>query len=281
MPYYFISTDHFDDRDWFRDDEDFRTGMNQVAVADNDADVSILAFVLMSNHVHFVVSADNAETARKLMDRYKQLYSYYIYQKYRTPEFLRRNPIHIREVFPANESFERAVAYTLMNPVAARLCAMPGAWRWGSGNCYFNDSLPRGAPLSTLSQRKCIRLCHSKRKLNPGLTFSEDGVILPQSYISIETVEAIFRSIKRFQYFLNSSSAAKNRAEQTSSLYFRDQTIQAAVPEMKARICGEEEPQVEHWARMARELRRRFNSDHKQIARVLGIRPETAWELIQ
>jgi len=46
------------DRLWFRDDEDFRVAMNYVAIAAFLSGILVLSFILMSNHVHFVVSGN-------------------------------------------------------------------------------------------------------------------------------------------------------------------------------------------------------------------------------
>ena len=37
---------------WFRNDEDFRVGMNCIAIIAFTCRVKVLAFVLMSNHIH-------------------------------------------------------------------------------------------------------------------------------------------------------------------------------------------------------------------------------------
>lgn len=42
---------------WFRNDEDFRVGMNCIAIVAFTCRVKVLAFVLMSNHIHRAVSA--------------------------------------------------------------------------------------------------------------------------------------------------------------------------------------------------------------------------------
>ena len=52
---YLVSTDHLEDGLWFRDDEDFITGMNYVAIQAYLSKVTVQAFILMSNHLHFVI----------------------------------------------------------------------------------------------------------------------------------------------------------------------------------------------------------------------------------
>jgi REP element-mobilizing transposase RayT len=55
MGYFHVYTKGLEDALVFRDREDFVAGMNLVAVVCFSVNVRLLAFVLMSNHVHFVV----------------------------------------------------------------------------------------------------------------------------------------------------------------------------------------------------------------------------------
>ena len=50
-----VTTQHLEDGLWFRSEADFKTGMNYVAVLAAEGSVFVLAFILMSNHVHFVL----------------------------------------------------------------------------------------------------------------------------------------------------------------------------------------------------------------------------------
>ena len=53
---YLLTTSHLEKCLWFRDEEDYRVAMNYVAIqAACCPEVVVLAFVLMSNHVHFVL----------------------------------------------------------------------------------------------------------------------------------------------------------------------------------------------------------------------------------
>ena len=281
MNYYFVSTDHFEDKDWFRDDEDFKTGMNHIAVVKTLTDMNVLSFVLMSNHLHFILQANQEGEVKAFLDQYKQLYSTFIRHKYGLKEYLRRNHCDIRTLSLCDEKVERAIAYTVMNPVAARLCATPEGWRWGCGSCYFTYVYLSGRPLAELSGRQCRRILHSKKPMNPGMILSEDGLIWPQTYIDTSQVEQIFRSPARYQYFIHISRAAKNRAEQVQTVFFRDQTVRRALPEIVEQRFGTEKLDGTQLAELAIEMRRRFHSDAKQVARVLGMREEAAAALLQ
>ena len=55
MKFYLITTDHLSCGLWFKDEDDFKAAMNVIPIIAAMAGVHILAFILMSNHVHFVL----------------------------------------------------------------------------------------------------------------------------------------------------------------------------------------------------------------------------------
>ena len=86
--YWHIYTKGLEDDLIFRCEEDFVVGMNYVPVALHGKDIVILAFVLMTNHFHFIVCA-REDVARQFIETYKNLVSRYVYVKYSTSELLK------------------------------------------------------------------------------------------------------------------------------------------------------------------------------------------------
>ncbi|MBQ2531157.1 MAG: transposase, partial [Bacteroidales bacterium] len=103
---------------WFRDEEDFKMGMNLVAVLAVALDVDVLSFILMSNHVHFVLCCSKAK-AHQFIKEFKKRHSQYMNKKYGVKELLRRVHVQVDPVSGADESLEWVIAYTNMNSVAA------------------------------------------------------------------------------------------------------------------------------------------------------------------
>ena len=144
--YYLVTTDHLETGLWFREERDFAVGMNHVAIqAALWPEVLVLAFILMSNHVHFVLYGTKREV-RAFVEAIKSRYSQYLYRKYGIRELLRRNHVDVREIKAETdeEALERAIAYVQMNCVEARICAHPSQYPWGTGNVFFSArSMPR------------------------------------------------------------------------------------------------------------------------------------------
>ena len=275
MTFFLITTDHLETRLWFLDDDDFKTGMNYVATVAFMCGVRIIAFILMSNHVHFVLECTR-ELAFRFITEFKRLYSRYLNQRHGTKELLRGNGVDIQELRLGDESLERAIAYVQMNCVAANICLEPAAYPWGTGRTFFQVSAKRGQCLGALSARRKNKLLHSKMILPAGWMLGEDGYILPESYVPVRFVESLFRTPRRMQYFLQSSSKAKrvlDRIEKDLPA-FRDQVILAAIPDLCHSLFQKrsiEELDIQQRTELARQIRYRFSADIHQIARVSGI----------
>lgn len=285
--YYLVTTEHLENALWFRDDEDFATGMNHVAVqASLMPEVVVLVFTLMSNHVHFILYGIRQEV-EAFVNSLKGRYSIYLRRKYGTKEFLRRNRLDIKEL-SGEEALERGMAYVQMNCVAASICLFPGQYPWGTGNTFFQASaIHRYRCLGDISGRERVRLLHSGEAVNlpDEWLLSDAGFVLPESYVDVRQVESIFRSPKRMQYFLATSSKARKRleAEDENLPAFRDQVILGALPDLLKSLFQKSafgELEIPEQAEALRQIRFRFSSGVHQAARVCGISYSDAARLL-
>ena len=280
-----ISTDHLEEELWFRDEEDFKVGMNFVAIqVACSAGVNVLAFILMSNHVHFVLKGAYVEV-EGFIRQFKKRYSMHMRHRWGVKEFLRGNGVQIKEILYDDEAVERAVAYVQMNCVAANICSHPSQYPWGTGNLFFNQTKVSGALLKDLSARGRERMLHTNAANLPGhWHLGTEGYILPQEYVDVQAVEALFRTPKRMNYFLNSSSKARKKLETDDNLpAFRDQIILAALPDLLRSLFGKETfvALSEHeQAEFMRQIRFRFSADVHQVARVCGLSYADATRII-
>lgn len=112
--------------------------MNLVAVTAFSVGVRVLAFILMSNHVHFVLEGEE-ENVIQFITEFKRAFSRYLAHKYACRDTLRRNGTDIQNLPLDGESLERAIAYVQMNSVAANICTRPEAYV----NVRFVESLFR------------------------------------------------------------------------------------------------------------------------------------------
>ena len=282
--YWLVTTEHLKEGLWFRDDEDYKVGMNYVAIASVVYGVMVLAFVLMSNHVHFILYCTEEE-AWAFINEFKADCSRHLALKYGVRDLLRRNRVDIQRITPDDESFERAVAYTQMNPPAANICLNPSGYPWGTGETFFQARPKKGTRLGDMSQNAIRKLLHTRRNLPADWLVGDDGYILPESYVPVTLVESIFRTPKRMNYFLQNSSKAKRRKEfQENDLpSFRDQVLYAAMPDLCRSLFGRNEAsELDEGQRqeLVRQIRRRFSADVHQIARITSLPMEDVARLL-
>ena len=271
-----VTTDHLEEELWFRDEADFKVGMNFVAIqAACSPEVAILAFILMSNHVHFVFKGAQSDVERFICQFKKRYYMFYS-RKWGVKKFLRLTGVDIKEIPYDDEAVERAIAYVQMNCVAANICSHPSQYPWGTGSAFFNRVRPSGTQLKDLSARTRERLLHSNCDLLPcNWHLGPEGYIAPLEYVDVKAVEDIFRMPKRLNYFLNTSSKARKRVESEDHLpAFRDQVILAALPDLLRSLFGKDSYQEltdREQPECMRQIRFRFSADVHQIARVCGL----------
>ena len=282
---YLLSTEHLESGLWFRDEEDFKVAMNYVAIlAAQIPEVTVLAFILMSNHVHFVLKGEESAVV-DFINEFKRRYSIYYNHKYGIVEFLRRNNVDVKMIPYDSEGVERAIAYVHMNCVAANICSSPSQYPWGTGNVLFNTAELKGKRIGDMSMRAIGRLLHTSiEELPINWILSCDGYILPQNYVDVSSVETLFRTPTRLNYFLNSSSKAKKRLENNDNLpAFKDQSILFLLPDLCRSLFQKStftELSPDEQKELLKQIRFRFSADPNQIARVCGLQYSQAAKMI-
>lgn len=277
--FWLVSTEHLENRLLFKDDEDFKLGMNQVAILAATLPAQIMAFVLMSNHVHFIVGGSKEE-ALDFTVRFKKRYSQHYSDKYPLKGLLCQNQVDVRELSLVRESFERAVAYVQMNPVAANICIHPSGYPWGTGSSFFYTAQSNRKTIANMTKADCLRMLHSRTALPPHYIVDERGFIDPASYVNVEFVESIFRSPSRMNYFLNASSKARKESGIPS---FSDKLVSMALKELCVSVFNKsdlKELGESQTAEVFKQIRYRLSADPNQIARVGGLPYEAVTRLL-
>lgn len=283
MLFWLVTTDHLTDRIWFKDDDDFKVAMNMVAVLAAAMNLQIIAFILMSNHVHFVLWCEKI-IAEEFINRFKKMYSQYYSRKYDSCELLRGNKVDFQLLAVGDESFERGVAYVQMNCVAARICLHPSQYPWGTGNCFFSQMSVPGIKVGSLSGRARMKALGSKIPVPDDYLLNEQGYINPASYVQVKFVESVFKTPKRMHWFLVNSSKAKRQSEAGEAPSFNDQLISSAIHDLSVSLFRKntfEEMNDTQCAELFRQIRFRFSADPAQIARVTGKQYEKVCELLE
>lgn len=112
-------------------DDDYRFYLDRLAEYAGKIGCHIHAYVLMTNHVHLLVSADRAESPGALMKALGQRYVQYVNRAYRRSGTLWEG--RFRSCLIQEENYLLACQrYIELNPVRAGMVAHPGEYRWSS-----------------------------------------------------------------------------------------------------------------------------------------------------
>jgi putative transposase len=115
----------------FGSDEDYRFYLDHLVEVSAKVGVAVHAYALMTNHVHLLVTPQDAEGASQLMKRLGQRYVQYFNRTYQRTGTLWEG--RFRSCVVGEEAyFLGCQRYIEMNPVRAGMVAHPGEYRWSS-----------------------------------------------------------------------------------------------------------------------------------------------------
>jgi putative transposase len=133
----------------FLDDQDRQRFLVWVREAAIEHDIALHAWVLMSNHVHFALTAPNAESLAKFGKFFSQRYSQYFNHRYDRMGTLWQGRFK-SSVIVSEHYLLRVYRYIELNPVRAGLVAHPENYFWSSCRHHFGlaaDALITDHPL--------------------------------------------------------------------------------------------------------------------------------------
>ena len=128
--YYHVCTDGNAIPWMFKDDEDFRHGLNRIGICKILTGVFVIAYTLMDNHLHFVLYS-SMQGCKDFINKYKLLLGKWIRRKYGEAEAIRGIPSQIIAIKTPEELLE-TIAYIDRNCIMAGFKGLPADYPWGS-----------------------------------------------------------------------------------------------------------------------------------------------------
>ena len=194
--YWHICTDGLTKNVIFKTRADYVFGMNSIPVCTLAHGVTMLAFCLMSNHVHFVVQGTE-ELSLKFIKAYRRRLS--------SIADVSAADICMKRI-DEEEYLMQVIGYVLRNPLPAGLKVLPIFYEWSSASLYFsggNPSIPGDRLYSTLTFKEQRQLIKSHAEIPGHFYVSPDGLIRPACYVDYEAVENLFGAPGRLLYRLS------------------------------------------------------------------------------
>lgn len=265
-----ICTDGLEKNVIFKSDTDYIYGMNSIPVCAAGNQVTILAFCLMSNHVHFIVHGKE-DNCRKFITQYKK--------RLTALTNLSSTDVCIKHIND-DDYLMKAIGYVLRNPVSAGIRLMPYHYDWSSASLYFKkpDSGRVGKKIGTLSYRSKRELLHSQTTLLDEYILAEKGLILPECYVDFEYVENLFRSPARLMYAMsrNENMEMELSGDILHKTKHSDEELSGTIKELCEEIFQKSSADllsIEDRYRLAKILHKRYRLSRKQLARLTMTEP--------
>lgn len=260
----------------FQDDKDFIAGVNRIAICYLKTGAEVLAYVLMDNHVHFVLYGTMPQ-CKEFITLYKRLTGKWIQVRYGISDFLRLLPTDILRI-DTEERLLNTLAYIDRNSLIAGYSYLAGEYPWGSARYLFKDNLEfkNSRSVSSISLREQRSLFSTRVHIPDTWKFDNAGMICPLSYIDVKKVESYFKTPIRYSYFL--SKKLEGIVEQdfanSQKSFIPDKELRQIVRDIAQKKYGVSkvvELDVNSRLSIARKLRYDYASSVKQISRMLGL----------
>ena len=275
-PFWHLFTDGTRMQNIFTCEDEFETGMNILAASScRHNAVKLVAFELMSNHLHWIL-AGKRETCLEMFEDYK-------IRMRRV--FRRMGKIVDWDQFQADiipidnlRSLKNEIAYAHRNAFVAQAEYTPYNYPWGSGMAYFNPafkSIP-AEDFDSLSYDRRRALAHTRNidGLNK-LKFFRNRAFIP-SFCDIELGESLFCDARSYFNSLtkNTEAFSEIASRLKDFVFLTDEELYSAA----VRYCTDEYKirqlvilSPEQKINTAKELHFRYNATKQQLRRMLKL----------
>lgn len=271
--YYHVCTDGHA-LDWmFKDTADFIAGVNRIGICMLETSVVVVAFILMDNHVHFVLYGTIVQ-CKKFITRYKALTGMWIRFKYGIDGYMRRLPSQLI-LIEDEEQLLDTIAYIDRNSIVAGYGLLPGEYPWGSAKYVFtNEADIPSVSLNDMTQKDARELLGTWVQLPGDWKVDRSGMILPTCFLDVDKLQRLFKSPIKYLYHLSKKLEGKIEMQGGIRTFIPDKELRQITEELTRKHFGKTDiRQLDFNSRiaLARKLRYDYASTLKQIARMLHL----------
>lgn len=271
--YYHVCTDGHA-LDWmFKDTADFIAGVNRIGICMLETSVVVVAFILMDNHVHFVLYGTIVQ-CKKFITRYKALTGMWIRFKYGIDGHLRRLPSQLI-LIEDEEQLLDTIAYIDRNSIVAGYGLLPGEYPWGSAKYVFtNEADIPSVSLNDMTQKDARELLGTWVQLPGDWKVDRSGMILPTCFLDVDKLQRLFKSPIKYLYHLSKKLEGKIEMHGGIRTFIPDKELRKITDTLVREMFGRTDiGQLDFNSRiaLARKLRYDYASTLKQISRLLHL----------
>lgn len=274
--YYHLTFDSLEKGQLFYNDDEYAYGMNDIAIGQYIHKLTIIAFVLMVNHIHILLSGSG-----------KDIVDFFIFIKKRANKRLRAagHPSLPKEYgfklvrIEDGRQLRDTIIYIARNPLKARPDITAGGYLWGSTNLIFSETgkLFEKTELRNMSNREIARRIKTRVVLPKSYLFNEAlGIILPECYADVRKAEQCLQDSWKFSSGIirNIDSYLKIAEGIGEMVTISEGELDEIVFQClrnEFNVNSVNELSIDNRCRLAVILKKRYRVDTKRIARRLRI----------
>lgn len=260
----------------FVTEEDYRTGMTILGMcAILQKGIRIIAFELMSNHIHLVVCGSE-EDILGFFRMFKRLLARHMAHDGRADSVkrLEMNLFRIESL----ENLRNVIAYVHRNGFIVNKDMTPHSYPWGTNRFYFNpDSRLRYSEVRKgmgAVERRAVS--HSRLFDDEKGLFMTDDYVSPLCFCAINEGESMFRNARHYyskvsRHIESYDDIARSIGE---DILYTDEDLYSAMIAIIRDDYGTSNPSLlaaDAKFKVAKTLRYNYNATRKQIQRMLKV----------
>jgi len=257
-------------------EDDYRFCVSMIAIAAVVANVRIITFEIMSNHIHVVLSGTD-DDCHRFFDYFKDKLKRYFTKtgRYKNLDGFEPTLIPVDSL----DSLRNEIVYTSRNAYMATGAYTPFSYPWGGGNLFFNtfaEKVP-AKKYKTLTYREKRAVCHGAGlELPDNYEVDDKGMLLPRSFCDYKFGESLFHDARHYFNMVSKNFEAYSEVARRlgDSIVLTDDELFAAVVQISKAKYGETRPTmlpVKDKIDVARQIRRDYNASEGQIQRMLRL----------
>ena len=282
--FFHVCTDGTSNGIIFTCDADYQTAIKISAILAYKMGIRIICYCYMTNHSHFVVSCQSEASAKNFIDSFKREYAKYARRIRGVSQIYNEVRSSITEI-KGRLYLRNCVSYVLLNPVAAKICDVPEAYRYSSFKAYFLQDHVIGRNVCDIGIRKQRILFGSKANLSDsGFIVDEDNHLVIRSFVDYKFVENLFGSQTWFYKSLALTNSVDEEQKYTSHICrYNDMELYAEISGMAVKRYGKENFLLltkSEKLSLIPAIERKTHATVKRLARMLRLTPQEIGALL-
>ena len=196
----------------FRTKEDYIHGIVCLALAAYKTDATILAYCLMSNHIHICARTENT---KEFIRSFRYPYSCYFNSRYKRKGRLGERQVFTLEIRGLHHLLT-SIAYILRNPLHHGICDTPFEYPYSSVRAIFRKELGFELNEGTKISVKHYSRMPDRNRLPHKIMIDSDGLILSEHIVDVADLEHQFSTARSYMYYMNRLSGETWEKEQSN-----------------------------------------------------------------